>query len=634
MGELNVLPVVKSTDLRDYTKMLFKDVEALEQMVSNGMMEEGVRRIGAEQELCLIDNHGVPSFSSDGVLSTLKDSHFTTELAKFNLEINLDPLELTGNCFTQLENDLLRLLTKCTKAGKKYGCHPLLTGILPTIGADDLGIDAMTPRQRYYALNEAILAMRKAPQKFYIQGTDELNTSSDSVMFESCNTSFQIHFQVDASQFAAYYNWAQAIAGPVLAACTNSPLFLGKRLWSETRIALFQQATETRSYQDELRRTKARVIFGDDWMTDEITDFIKKDLSTFRPLVLAEGITDSLEALDKGVVPKLKAFALFNGTIYRWNRPCYGITNGKPHFRIENRYIPAGPSVIDEVSNTAFWTGLMNGSLSTPVSQTMEFHHAKENFIKAARHGLAARLHWQGSECDAKELIIDELLPMAKKGLSKAQVNEHDIQYLDVLKERVSSNITGATWILNAFNSLSNANSNHVALRTIVEAIKSGQKQNRPVHQWLEINDDEVVEGAFSYQRVDQIMSKELYTVYEEDLIDLVPNIMKWNQVRHMLVENRAGDLVGLVTLGRLGKYYSEQTDANPVMVKEVMVKKVITVTPGTSTLDAIRLMQQHNIGCLPVLNKDKKLVGVITEKDFLEVAASYLKPDKTQSQP
>ena len=423
MGELNVLPVVKSTDLSAYTKLLFKDVEAIEQMVSQGMMEEGVRRIGAEQELCLIDQHGAPSFTSEEVLSALNDDHFTTELAKFNLEINLDPLEFRQDCFARLQSDLETLLSKCAKAGEPFGCHPLLTGILPTIASYDLGIDSMTPRQRYYALNEAILEMRKAPQKFHIQGTDELSTSSDSVMFESCNTSFQIHFQVDASKFASYYNWAQAIAGPVLAACTNSPLFLGKRLWSETRIALFQQATETRSYQDELRSTKARVIFGDSWMTDHITDFIKKDLSTFRPLVVAEGIADSLAELQKGEIPKLKAFALFNGTIYRWNRPCYGVTDGKPHFRIENRYIPAGPSVIDEVSNTAFWTGLMNECPTTPISGTMQFHHAKENFIKAARHGLAAKLHWQGEEYDARELIVDQLIPMAKNGLEKAKVD-------------------------------------------------------------------------------------------------------------------------------------------------------------------------------------------------------------------
>jgi CBS domain-containing protein len=372
-------------------------------------------------------------------------------------------------------------------------------------------------------------------------------------------------------------------------------------------------------------------VFGDDWMKDDITDFIKKDLSTFRPLVLAEGIADSIQELQSGMIPKLKAFSLFNGTIYRWNRPCYGITNGKPHLRIENRYIPSGPSIKDEVANTAFWTGLMNGIPSPSISQTMEFHEAKENFIKAARHGLAAKLNWQGSAYDARELIIEELIPLAKSGLARANVDEQDLKYLEILQDRVAAAKTGASWILNSFNRLSNANSHHITLATIVAGIRSRQSQNIPVHRWTEIGADEIIDGAFSYQRVDQIMSKELYTVFEEDLIDLVPNIMKWNQVRHMLVENREGDLVGLVTLGRLGKYYSEHHDSRPVMVKEVMIDDVITVTPGTPTLEAISLMQKHKIGCLPVLNQHQKLVGVITEKDILPIAASYLKSDKTQ---
>ena len=626
MGELNVLPVVKSTELRDYTAMLFKDVEALEYMINQGMMEQGVQRIGAEQELCLIDNYGAPAMVAEELLNSLNDDHFTTELAKFNLEINLDPLVLSGSCFSSLEQSLKSLIDKVKQAGVEFDCHPLLTGILPTLRAGDLGIESMTPRQRYYALNQAILEMRKSPQQFHIQGTDELATSSESVMFESCNTSFQLHFQVPTELFARYYNWSQAISGPVLAACTNSPLFLGKRLWSETRIALFQQATDTRGYQEELRKTKPRVFFGDDWLNDNFTDFIKKDLSMFRPLVVADGIANSMLELNQGKIPKLKAFSLFNGTIYRWNRPCYGVTNGKPHLRIENRYIPSGPSIKDEIANTVFWVGLMNAISTEPIEKELQFHEVKSNFIKAARHGLSARMGWIDGEYDVRELIIQEFIAMAKSGLLKAQIDPEDVDgYLDIISERVGSSRTGSNWTLNSFNQLVSSNPQSNTLSAIVEGMKNRQKKDIPVHLWQPISQDEIVDGPFRYQRVDQIMSKELYTVFEEDLIDLVPNIMKWNQVRHMLVENSSGDLVGLVTLGRLGKYYSEQKDDLPVMVKDVMVREVITVNPGSSTIEAIRLMQKHSIGCLPVLNQHQKLVGVITEKDILPIAASYL---------
>ena len=634
MGELNVLPVLSTTDLRDYTQLLFKDVEALETMIAKGMFEEGVHRIGAEQELCLIDAHGLPAHFVEEVLSKVQDDHFTTELAKFNLEINLDPLDLQGNCFAKLEKDLRRLYEKCQEACQELGCAPLLTGILPTLRSRDLGMDSMTVRQRYLALNEAILEMRKSPQKFHIQGIDELITSSDSVMFESCNTSYQIHYQIGAQDFSSCYNWAQAIAAPVLAACANSPLFLGKRLWNETRIALFQQATDTRGYHEELRQTKPRVIFGDRWLEEQVTDFIKRDLSTYRPLVVADGIADALEQLENGQVPKLKAFSLFNGTIYRWNRPCYGITNGKPHFRVENRYLPSGPSIIDEVANTMFWVGLMHGLPSQyyQINQLMEFHEVKANFVKAARHGLETEFSWMGKSYHARELILKELIGIAKEGLTKANVDSGDLEkYLSIIQQRVSASRTGASWLVDSFNALSKSNPKNMVLTALTKGILNRQQENKPIHEWSNVTPDEIDDGPHLYRRVDQIMSNNLYTVFEEDLIDLVPNLMKWNQVRHMLVENRAGDLVGLVTLGRLGKYYSEHKDSRPVMVKEVMVKDVVTITPDTPTLQAIKLMREKHIGCLPVLNKDKKLVGVVTEQDLLQVAASYLKADQNQ---
>ena len=561
MGELNVLPVLKSTDLRGYTQQLFKDVEALESMISLGMIEEGVQRIGVEQELCLIDRFAAPATKVEEVLSIINDPHFTTELAKFNMEINLDPMELSGSCFSRLEDELIRLLDICDSACSKLDCRTILTGILPTIRTENLDMESMTSRQRYRALNQAILEMRKSPQGFHIQGTDELSARSESVMFESCNTSFQIHFQTGAHDFVSAYNWSQAVAGPVLAACTNAPMFLGKRLWHETRIALFQQATETRGYQEELRKTKARVVFGDDWLSQDITNFIKKDISTYRPLVLANGIPDSMEELAQGKVPKLKAFALFNGTIYRWNRPCYGITSGKPHLRIENRYLPSGPTTVDEVANAAFWIGLMSGLQPEihQVEQKMDFHQVKTNFIKAARHGMEAQFNWMGNEYNARDLIINELIPIARNGLKQANIDSSDkSKYLDIIQERVESSNTGASWILGSFNKLTKSNPQDTVLTALTEAMKQRQQNNQPVHMWPLAEETEIDDGPHRYSRVDQIMSKQLYTVFEEDLIDLVPNIMKWNQVRHMLVENRSGELVGLVTLGRLGKYYAE----------------------------------------------------------------------------
>jgi CBS domain-containing protein len=290
--------------------------------------------------------------------------------------------------------------------------------------------------------------------------------------------------------------------------------------------------------------------------------------------------------------------------------------------------------VEDEVANAMLWTGLMNGLPPdySRMNQKMEFHEARSNFLKAARHGLDTRLEWMGRHYDARELLEKELIPIAREGLHKAGIEQTDLdKYLGIMQERVVQSKTGSGWILDSFNVLIKSYPQNTVLSAITRAILERQQDGKPVHQWEKITSDEIEDGPYLYRRVDQIMSKDLYTVYEEDLIDLVPNLMKWNQVRHMLVENRQGELVGLVTLGRLGKYYSENKNPKPVMVKEVMVNQVITVTPDTPTLEAIQLMQEKHVGCLPVLNYQKKLVGVVTEQDLLPVAASYLKADKDQ---
>lgn len=193
----------------------------------------------------------------------------------------------------------------------------------------------------------------------YLKGVDELHIRHDSIMFEACNTSFQTHLQIAPEEFVPAYNWALAISAPVLAISSNSPLLLGKELWSEIRIALFQQSIDTRHSIDEIREQRPRVTFGKDWIYNSITEIYKEDITRFEVLINDDINENSVETIQSGNVPQLRALRLHNGTIYRWNRMCYGITDNKPHMRIECRYIPAGPSIQDEIANAAFWVGLM-----------------------------------------------------------------------------------------------------------------------------------------------------------------------------------------------------------------------------------------------------------------------------------
>ena len=415
---------------QQFTDHLLNDLEALEEMLRQQLFEKGVTRIGAEQEFCLIDYSLRPAMKATDMLEHLNDEHFTTELARFNLELNLDPLVLKEGALSALENNLVSKLTKANKTAHSLGAKIILTGILPTISKSDIEIENISPRERYRRLNEAILAARASDFKFHISGIDELIDSHDNVLFESCNTSFQVHYQIEPDTTPSLYNWAHAISGPVLAAATNSPLFLGKRLWKETRIALFQQSADTRKSLSPYREEQERVTFGKDWERESALHIFQDIVSRYSVLLPIEIQEDSMKAVRDGGIPALKALSTHNGTIYRWNRLCYGITEGAPHLRIENRYLPSGPTIADEVANAAFWIGLMHGMPDRykNIHDKMNFADVRNNFFSAAKLGLQSQFNWPDEQLvTAQDLILNELLPIAENGLKKARLNDQDI---------------------------------------------------------------------------------------------------------------------------------------------------------------------------------------------------------------
>ena len=600
-------------------------------MLEKGMIEEGITRIGAEQEICLVDSSFSPVPLAMEALDELKDDHFTTELARFNLELNLDPQEFSGGCLSVMEKQLVDSLKKLENVLTPLQADYVLCGILPTIRRSDLTMENITPKPRYYALNDAISSMRGGEYEFRIQGTDELITKDNSVLFESCNTSFQVHYQVGADEFAEKYNWAQAIAGPILASSTNSPMLMGKRLWRETRIALFQQSTDTRAIHELMREQEARVLFGKGWVDKSVIEIFKEDVARYRPLISDIIEEDSMETLSSGGVPSLRALRLHNGTVYKWNRACYGITDGKPHLRIENRVFPSGPTVLDEMANTAFWLGCMHGMPDKykGIWKKVDFDLAKTNFHQSAKLGMGTMYRWiDGNIYSAQDLLLKELIPIAEDGLKKAKINKKDInRYLDVIRDRVESGMSGSQWALDSFAQLKKKGTVAEAMVAITAATAKRQKKNTPVHKWKLASIDEAGSWINRYWRVDQIMSRDLITVNQDDLIDLVPNIMSWQNIRHVLVENDKGDLVGLVTSGMLVKYYSTRTEKeakNKVTVKQIMLKKPVTIPPEMLTAEAISLLRKRGIGCLPVV-KDKKPIGIVTEHDFVNVADHFL---------
>ena len=639
MGEHNVEQVLDERKLHEFTQALLADLRALAFMLEEGRIESGVRRIGAEQEMFLVDRSLRPAPCALEVLEQANDSRLITEIARFNLEANLTPLALTGRCFHSLHEELKDVLGKASRAASEFGADVLLTGILPTLRVSDLTLANLTPIPRYHELNRSVTGLRREPFSIHIKGLDELQLTHDNMMMESCNTSFQIHFQVDPSEFVNSYNIAQAITAPVLSAAVNSPLLFGHRLWQETRLALFQHSTDVRSRTQLARSQPTRVGFGEQWLKHSVIELLHDQIARFRPIMITRPDEDPFQVLARGEIPLLSALRMYSGTVWPWNRACYGISNGIAHLRIENRALPAGPTVIDEIANTALFVGLM---LALPreygeISKRMGFDDAKSNFFAAARHGLNAQFNWiDGSSYPASSLILNHLLPLAWQGLQSAGVETSDInRYLGVIDERVQSGRTGAQWMLRSLAATEGAGLKDTRYRMLTSAILGRQREDKPVHTWSIIEATEDDDWRSSYQTVGQFMATDLFTVRPDDLVDLAASVMDWRHIRHVPVEDEQGHLVGLVThraLLRLLSRGSHSQDANPLTVREIMVTNPVTVSSTTPTLEALELMRQNQVGCLPVVD-DGHLVGIVTSYDFLDASARLFKEQLTNKE-
>lgn len=629
MGLHDVAKHENAAKIRRFTRHIMQDMRALEYMLDNDMFETDIQRIGAEQELFLVDRNAQPAPLAEEVLALSQNPRIVNELTRFNLEINLDPLEFSGTCFSAMEANLNELMEEVRGLCGKVDSEIVMAGILPTIHAWDLRLDNMAPKPRYYSLNDTIMSLKGGMAQYHIRGVDELFFQHDNIMVEGCNTSFQVHLQVTPERFAHMYNVAQLVSGPVLAAAANSPILFGKRLWRETRIALFQQAVDTRASNLYLRDMSPRVHFGTEWVDESVLEIFQEDIARFRVIMTSE-YEDPFEALRDGEVPKLRALQLHNGTVYRWNRACYGISGDKPHLRIENRLLPSGPTVVDEVANAAFWTGLVYGLAGEidDVRPLLTFDDAKSNFIGAARRGLASEMDWvDESRYSAPELIRGQLLDMARKGLQQRGVRDEDIQrYLGIIDDRVASKRTGAQWQLHSLASMKKAGTSTRAERldTLVNCMIRRQKDGRPGHEWelaqLESRPLNTIHGT----RVEHFMTTDLFTVRQDELIEFVAVLMGWRHIRHVLVEDEDHRLVGLVTHRSILRFLTdtqEGEDDRDQPVSAIMVRNPISVTPETATIEAIRLMREKNVGALPVV-LGKQLVGVITETDFNLLAA------------
>jgi CBS domain-containing protein len=633
MGTQRVDDLASGEAQRVFVRRVLEDLQALELMIAAGTIDSGVRRIGAEQEIFLVDRAGAPAAVAMEVIERLGSPLFTTELALFNLEINVPPVLLERGCLSAMAATLDALLSRVRAAAQPFGADAVLAGILPTLRASDLVPKNLTPLPRYLELERSLAELGHGAFQIHIRAVDDLRLTRESLIVESGNCSFQVHLQVGADEFARSYNAAQAFAAPVLAAAVNSPLLLGKRLWHETRIALFQQATDTRRPEAE-RTIVPRVTFGRAWVEHSVLEIYRDDIARFRPILGGDGDERPLARLQRGEIPNLSALRLHNGTVWRWNRPCYGVTDGRPHLRIENRVLPSGPSIEDEIANAALWLGLMRGAIGREldVTRRMDFEAAHGNFIAAARLGLDAQFHWfDGRTVPADRLLLDELIPFAYEGLRGAGVDASDIdRFLGVVAHRVATRRTGSRWALDslaAMDASGRRGTGGQRLAALVQAMHRAQAGGAPVHEWPLARVEDAGVSPERDATVEQYMTTDLFTVRPDDPIELAAHLMDLRGVHQVPVEDAHNRLLGIVTYAAILRLVARgglSAGEAKLPVSSIACPDPATVLPETPIVEAIETMLKRGLGSLPVVREDR-LVGIVSERDLLRIARELL---------
>jgi hypothetical protein len=474
---------------RRYREKVQLCLDVFERMLASAHFEAEQPQTGLEIELNLVDDGYQPFFRNVQVLEEITDPAFQTELGAFNIEFNAPPRPLGGRALIELEADLRAALNSAQVRANRRGGHIVMVGILPTLLREHLDSpDWMSPSTRYAALNDSIFAARGEDIKLDIAGVERLSAYASTLAPESACTSLQLHLQVAPQEFAPTWNAAQVLAGPQLALGANSPFFLGRELWRETRIDLFGQSTDTRPQELRNQGVRPRVWFGERWVTS-IFDLFEENVRYFPALLLEVSDEDPVAELDAGRAPRLQELRLHNGTIWRWNRPVYDLVDGQPHIRVENRVLPAGPTVVDVIANAAFYYGALRmlSEDDRPVWSKMTFSTAEENFTACAQRGMDARMYWPGlGEVTVDELVLRRLLPMAHEGLRRWGVStEVRDRFLDVIEQRAKSGRNGAVWQAETVHALEARGAGRVeALTGMLRLYCDGMHTNDPVHTW------------------------------------------------------------------------------------------------------------------------------------------------------
>jgi gamma-glutamyl:cysteine ligase YbdK (ATP-grasp superfamily) len=483
----------EDADYTAFSDRLRFELGALQRLFERPGFGTAPASIGAELELHLVDAAGRPSPINHAVVGQTVDPRVALEVDRFNLEINTHPERLAGTPFTRLAAQFDDSLREIGSAARCHDARVVATGILPTLLERDLERSALTDKRRYRALANGLRRLRPSPATVRIVGDEELEVTASDVSFEGANTSLQLHLQVEPQRFARLYNAAQAATGPVLAVACNSPIFLGKSLWDETRVALFRQSVDDRTDGGPDDWRPSRVSFGHGWVRNDAFELFAESVALHEPLLPICSSEDPNAVLANGGTPQLYSLRLHHGTVWRWNRAVYDPRNDG-HLRIELRALPAGPSVRDMVANMALAVGLAAG-LEPGLSELLSgltFGHARRNFYEAARFGMNAELIWPDERGTPRAVpatrLFERLLPIARSGLEQLGVASPEAGgWLAVVEERVRRKVSGASWQKALFKHLlRQRDDRHYATHALLERYQELSTSGALLSEWPE----------------------------------------------------------------------------------------------------------------------------------------------------
>jgi gamma-glutamyl:cysteine ligase YbdK (ATP-grasp superfamily) len=476
-------------DRQRFRQKVRQCLDVFAQMLAESRFDSDNPMSGLEVELNLVDEAGDPAMRNADVLDAIADPAFQTELGRFNIEINLPPRELGPDGLVGFEDSVRASLNAAESKANSIDSHIVMVGILPTLRHEHMNRETLSANHRYRLLEEQIFAARGEDLEINISGVERLVTQADTIAPESACTSVQYHLQVAPEGFAQAWNASQVVAGVQVALGANSPYLYGKQLWAESRIVLFEQTTDTRPDELKAQGVRPRVWFGDRWITS-IFDLFEENVRYYSALLPLCDDEDPAEVLARGETPQLGELRLHNGTIYRWNRPIYDVVDGRPHLRVENRVLPAGPTVVDVMANAALYFGLVRAlaDQDRPLWSQMSFSAAEENFHTAAKDGIGARIYWPGiGEVPVTELVLRRLLPLAHEGLDAWGVDPADRdRLLGVIEQRCITGRNGSTWQVDTVRALEETTSvnREQALREMTRRYATHMHTNEPVHSW------------------------------------------------------------------------------------------------------------------------------------------------------